>query len=201
MLYGFYEKGQNGAEEGRAAPVVWKWVKHWMSHHDRTQCSCKTLCKLSPSCKEIHVSTCWYFGGWGELASPLKVSALLEWRLSFLRRIGQLVNLSNGHLYRERTASYMLLRKCIFQRVFFFFFLLSSQPLFYYVCEHNSKGNLWLDWGLDQKAGEEERVDSLFVQMEFMPFTPSFAQLRVRVWERERERKQGENSVWRGASE
>jgi hypothetical protein len=42
---------------------------------------------------------------------------------------------------------------------------------------------------LDQKWREGERVDSLFVQMEFMPFTPSFAQLRVRVRERERERE------------
>jgi hypothetical protein len=88
------------------------------------------------------------FGGWGELASPLKVSALLEWRLSFLRRIRQLVNLSHGRLYRENSVIYAAKEVYIPTR-----HLLSSQSPFYYVCEHNSKGNLWLKWELDQNWG------------------------------------------------
>jgi hypothetical protein len=88
----------------------------------------------------------------GDASSPhppnIKVSALLEWRLSFLRRIRQLVNLSNDHLYRERTASYMLLRKCIFQRVFFF--LLSHLSTMYVstirkaICDWSGK---WIKMG------------------------------------------------------
>lgn len=111
----------------------------------------------------------------GDASSPhppnIKVSALLEWRLSFLRRIRQLVNLSNDHLYRERTASYMLLRKCIFQRVFLF--LLSHLSTMYVstirkaICDWSGK---WIKMG-----GKEERVNSLFVQMEFMPFTLSLS--------------------------
>jgi hypothetical protein len=139
--------------------------------------------------KRYTCPTCWCLGGevrWGELASPLKVSALLEWRLSFLRRIIQLVNLLNDHLYRERTVSYMLLRKCIFQRVFFFF--LSHLSTMYVSTIRKAICDWTEDW---IKAGKEERVDSLFVQMEFMPFTsPSLISEREWEWERKSESRE-----------
>jgi hypothetical protein len=88
------------------------------------------------------------------------VSALLEWRLSFLRRIIQLVNLSNGHLYRERTASYMLLRKCILQRVFFFF-LLSHLSTMYVSTIRKAMLDWTEDW-IKRRGRRKEWIHSSF---------------------------------------